>query len=231
MSFKKTAYDSYKWLCSSQVPVWQKLVSIASAIVFFFILFKFDSSAVATMTGALIGALAIFLGNDINNEQIALKKMQSLEDTQRSIRSILMSELVVIFTSHVQKACEYYELVKILENGDGARPYVLSYQIPEPKIYNSFLIEVVRLPLKEVDALVTLYSQIHKTQDVINDYASLKPTEIGLFGARSVRDQFQADCNAAAEVVSLLAPERKIKLRDGSLILFVDLLKNPSRFR
>ena len=192
-----------------------------------------DPSASASLAGALIAAGAIFVGNQLNVNATLESKSKELEEERQSIRLLLMSEIVPIFTRHVQVAKEYIDLAQFISTGGQAVvPWSTSYQIIKPNIYYSIIKELIKLPTKEADALVTLYSQMGDTQKALDDLLSVSLTgEINYSTALKLANLLQADCAAAAEVVQLLAPQRKIKLRNDKLIGFVELLQDPTKFR
>jgi hypothetical protein len=189
-----------------------------------------DKSALATLCGALFGSAAIFFGNQISYWFSEASKNRDKLERQKTLRTILTAELVSIFIEHAHQA----KLYQILEGGlkDGSiqfsKPFDSTYQVPTPIVFNSLITQFIFLPEKEVDALVNLYDNLSKTRRMIENYSRQEtPVMIGLIVAGNLKSAFKNDCDNAADVVDLIAPDRKIKLTNNKLILFSELLRNP----
>lgn len=190
-----------------------------------------DTAAAASLCGALIAAAAIFVGNQINITATNELKTEEREQEREAIRCLLMSEIVPIFVRHVREAKQYIELCQLIsQGGQAVVPWGVHYQILEPSIYRSLVRELIKLPAKEADALITLYSQMGDTQKSLDNLLGLNLGQINHSTALKLANQLSADCGAAARVVQLIAPKRQIKLINGKTINFVELLKNPSQF-
>lgn len=209
------------------------LVLVAFLVLKFPMLFSLsgDVAAAASLCGALIAAAAIFVGNQININETNDLRAEEREQERESIRCLLMSEIVPIFVRHVREAKQYIDLCQfITQGGQTIAPWGGHYQILEPGIYYSLIKELTKLPAKEADALVTLYSQMGDTQKSLDNLLGLNLGQINHSTALKIANQLSADCEAAAKVVQLIAPKRQIKLINGKTINFVELLKNPSQF-
>lgn len=190
-----------------------------------------DISAAASLSGALIAAAAIFVGNQININATNEIKAKEIEEEKESIRYILMSEMVPIFIRHVREAKQYIDLCQLISRGDQTTlSWSTYYQILKPNIYYSLTKELIKLPVREADALVTLYSQMGDTQKSLDDLFQSNVGTISYLTAQKLANQLSADCRAAAKVVQFIAPLREIKLISGKTINFVDLLNNPEKF-
>ncbi|QWE30735.1 hypothetical protein [Polynucleobacter sp. Adler-ghost] len=190
-----------------------------------------DVAAAASLCGALIAAAAIFVGNQININATNDLRAEEREQERESIRCLLMSEIVPIFIRHVKEAKQYIDLCQfITQGGQAVVPWSGHYQILEASIYHSLIKELIKLPAKEADALVTLYSQMVDTQKGLDSLIGLNLGQINHSTALKLANQLSADCEAAAKVVQLIAPKRQIKLVNGKVINFVELLKDPSLF-
>lgn len=190
-----------------------------------------DKGAVATLSGALFGAGALFFGNQINYWFGVVSKQEEKRERQATLRAILMAELVSIFVEHVHHAKLYLELENGLKDGTMHAPlFDSTYQVPTPVVFNSLITQLVFLPDSDVDALVNLYDNLSKTRRMIENYSLQNPpTLMGLIVAANLKSAFKNDCDNAADVVKLLAPERKIKLTNEQVILFSELLRNPHK--
>lgn len=190
-----------------------------------------DVAAAASLCGALIAAAAIFVGNQININATNDLRTEEREQERESIRCLLMSEIVPIFIRHIREAKQYIDLCQLItQGGQAVTPWGGHYQILEPSIYHSLIKELIKLPAKEADALITLYSQMGDTQKSLDNLLGLNLGQINHSTALKLANQLSADCEAAAKVVQLIAPQRQIKLINGKTISFVELLKDPSRF-
>ena len=190
-----------------------------------------DVAAAASLCGALIAAAAIFVGNQININATNDLRAEEREQERESIRCLLMSEIVPIFIRHVKEAKQYIDLCQFsTQGGQAVVPWSGHYQILEASIYHSLIKELIKLPAKEADALVTLYSQMVDTQKGLDSLIGLNLGQINHSTALKLANQLSADCEAAAKVVQLIAPKRQIKLVNGKVINFVELLKDPSLF-
>jgi len=190
-----------------------------------------DVAAAASLCGALIAAAAIFVGNQININATNDLRAEEREQERESIRCLLMSEIVPIFIRHIKEAKQYIDLCQfITQGGQAVVPWSGHYQILEASIYHSLIKELIKLPAKEADALVTLYSQMVDTQKGLDSLIGLNLGQINHSTALKLANQLSADCEAAAKVVQLIAPKRQIKLVNGKVINFVELLKDPSLF-
>lgn len=190
-----------------------------------------DKSALATLCGALFGAAAIFFGNQINYWFTAVSKNREKLERQKTLRIILTAELVSIFVEHVHQAKLYLELVSALKDGAvQTECFDSTYQVPTPIVFNSLITQLIFLPEREVDALVNLYDNLSKTRRLIENYSQQKqPVHMGQIVAGNLQSAFKNNCDNAADVVELIAPERQITMTNKQAILFRELLRNPQK--
>lgn len=189
-----------------------------------------DASARATLCGAMFGAGALLLGNQINYYFQALDKNKDLEKKQETLRTLLVAEMVSLFINHIQQAFYYKQAVELIKGGMRTNGYPLdkTYQVPIPAVFNALITELVILPNKEVDALVNMYDNLAKTRTILKTLTDAN-TAMTLISTTNLMLSFTSDCENAAGVIKMLAPNRSIQKTNGGLILFSDLLMNPQK--
>jgi len=187
-----------------------------------------DASARATLCGALFGAGTLLLGNQINYYFQALDKNKDLEKKQEALRTLLVSEMVSLFIKHIQQAFYYKQIVELIENGTPTYGYPLdkTYQVPIPVVFNALINELIILPNKEIDALVNMYDNLAKTRTLLKKLTDTN-TAMTLITTTNLKLSFISDCENAADVIKMLAPNRRIQMTNGEIKLFSELLTNP----
>jgi hypothetical protein len=189
-----------------------------------------DASARATLCGAMFGAGTLLLGNQINYYFQALDKNKDLEKKQETLRALLVAEMVSLFVNHIQQAFYYKQAVELITDGMPTNGYPLdkTYQVPIPVVFNALINELIILPHKEVDALVNMYDNLAKTRAVLKTLTDTN-TAMTLITTTNLKLNFTSDCENAAGVIKMLAPNRRIQKTNGDLILFSELLMNPQK--
>jgi len=189
-----------------------------------------DISAKATLCGAMFGAGTLLLGNQINYYFQALDKSKDLKQRQETLRTLIVSEMVSLFVNHLQQAFYYKQAVDLITQGMPTNGYPLdkTYQVPTPVVFNSLIKELIILPNKEVDALVNMYDNLAKTRTVLKTLTDTN-TAMTLITTTNLKLNFTSDCENAAGVIKMLAPNRRIQKTNGKLILFSELLMNPQK--
>lgn len=189
-----------------------------------------DASARATLCGAMFGAGALLLGNQINYHFQVIDKTIELEKKQETLRTLIVAEMVSLFINHIQQAYYYTEAVKLIAGGMPTNGYPIdkTYQVPIPNVFNALISELTILPNKEVDALVNMYDNLAKTRAALNSLID-NNTPMTLITTTNLKLFFCSDCENAAGVIKMIAPNRKIQRTKGGLILFSELLLNPQK--
>lgn len=193
---------------------------------------RFSLTDIATLCGAMVGAGAVFIGNQINNWYSSYEEGLRTRRLQDSLKILLMAELVTIVVQHIRQA-KYYQLCKEDMEREGTCSgywFDETYQIPQPVVFESLIAQLPVLPTKAVDSIVTFYNNISATRQFVNDARERKSTK-SLALNHAMTEKLKMDCEDAIEVVRQLAPNRKFKLTDGSEVLLTDLLSNPTKLR
>jgi len=185
-------------------------------------LFEGDKGASATLVGALWGAGAVLLGNGINRYQENRKKATDLQEKQQNLRTFLMVDIVRIMIQHIKNTTETKKYRNRMEKSQCSLNLNLQQYYPrESGFYEKFAEMLLFLPPKEIDALAIFYNNLELTRKCFDDCIN-QPIEILSLGR--IVNSMRHDCEMAAEVVSLIAPERKIQMPGKDPELFVEML-------
>lgn len=185
--------------------------------------------AAASLAGALFGAAAIFAGTEITKQDQRAREKSDLLEKQRRLRAALMVELVRISVNHMESA-KLFDLAARERSQGQSSPTIpdLTHYLPEePFVYQALLTQVPLLPEAEIDALATFYGNLGLTRKAIHENNGL-----GLLRARELANSCALDCEQAANVVALFAPERKI-FRPGEHrpVILVEALRDIAKIR
>lgn len=160
-----------------------------------------SKEANAALVGALIGALAVFLGNAINGVQERFEKRR----LRKNIKTALMSELVRICPDLIVSAKYFRRLASLPKGGDID---FTSYMPRDDFIFRTLLSNsILLLSDTEIDKLGTFYGNLQITRKLLGEARTG-----GFLTVEPIANSFEDDCSVAAEVVEVLAPERKIKM-------------------
>ena len=183
--------------------------------------------AAASLAGALFGAAAIFAGTEITKRDQRAREKADLLERQRRLRTALMVELVRISVNHMESAKFFDSAAKERSQGQSSPTAIdLTHYLPEePFIYEALLTQIPLLPEAEIDALATFYGGLGLTRKAIRESNGL-----GLLKARELANSCAFDCEQAANVVALFAPERKIhRPGEDQPVLLIEALRDVAR--
>jgi hypothetical protein len=182
-----------------------------------------SKEANAALVGALIGALAIFLGNAING--FTERRDKSL--VKKNVKTAIMSELVRICPDLMASAKYFRSTADHLANGQapGYIPFI-SYMPRDDFVFKTLLSNSILLLTDiEIDKLGTFYGNLQITRQLLAEASSSTGS---LLVVEPIAKSFEHDCSVAAEVVEALAPGRKIQMPGDKPKLLTQLLKEAA---
>lgn len=191
-----------------------------------------DKEGLATFCGALFGAGALFLGNQINYYFKILDESEALKEKQKTLRTILVGEIISIFVPHTQEAYSYNHKQELFDGGilDSPIHFNSSYRIPKPNIFNSLTTQLLILPSIEIKAISNLYYNLSLTREELYDEQKSQPTSsVPVITFSKLKNSINNDCMNAHEVVKMMEPNTQITKPNGDTLLFCDLLKKPHK--
>lgn len=189
-----------------------------------------SKEAAATLAGALFGAAALFVGAEISKLDQRARAKEDFEEKRRRIRVALTAELVGICVKHIESAKFFRESAKLLSEGTGSSRNIDfdRYLPPEPFVYQALLTQITSLTEAEIDALATFYGNLDRTRKLLLECKN-SGVVLRLLNAEMLAGSFEHDCSTADNVVTLLAPTRKIQKEGEQPILLAELLRNTAR--
>jgi hypothetical protein len=216
------------------------LINFALVIVFFLVaiallkkpeLFglEYDTTSAATLCGAMLGAGALLIGNQLNYMFQANAKNVENQQQREALITILMSEIVSIYIPHIQFLQQLKKMASDLEENKLASfSLTKAHKVSNPVVFQT-LIQNILITLKknEIDALVNTYDNLTKTRDFVNQFVD-NQKDIGILAVSLLQSMLKDDLDNAAKIVELFAPKERIKLWDKNEVVLLDLLKNPS---
>ncbi|MDE1902115.1 MAG: hypothetical protein KGI37_10820 [Alphaproteobacteria bacterium] len=227
------AQDSICWfLATSSLwkyipPVEMVMFAILVGLGILFIRHPFidDKGAAATLVGALWGAAAILLGNGLNRHYEQAEEKEELQEKQNNLRALLMTEIVRIMINHMEST-RLFVTAHQISTGISPQIECLSHVPADAVIFDSLVREIICLPKREIDALATFYGNLEMTRKLLRETAANGGAEV--LAASRIAGAMQHDCAVAAEVVTFLAPQRKIQTTNGTPELLIDLLRKAA---
>ena len=198
------------WILASLNWVVAALLVAGGAILIRCPQFVGSAESASTLTGAVFGAAALFIGAEISKLDQRARTKDDLEDARKRLRVALMAELVRICVNHMQSATFFRTAANALGQGvlQAGPAGVERYMPAEPVVYQALLAQITSLPAAEIDALATCYGNMSLTRKSLRE--SVGNPALGLLNAEHLAKSFENDCANAAEVVALLAPQRKV---------------------
>lgn len=208
------------------------LILIVCVLMYFLNSVQGDSkSSIATLVGALIGAIALFIGNQVANWNTKNEANEKLEADRKLLRNLLIQEVVTIFINHAQEAKFYKSFLeaRAAEPVGAGVIFDRDYTVRKPLVYEKLLEKLLVLRNDELNALVNLYHNLDQTRlklEVINATPNYR---LNLLTATELFNTFSYDCELAANVVEGMCPERRVEFQNGRSEVLSLLLRHCDR--
>lgn len=175
--------------------------------------FGFDTSAAASMAGALVGAAALLLGNWINRGNAAREARDKTVQHREKVKTLLGAELVNLAAGmigakqHADAAVAKLEEVSAIDDMAASSSILL----PRLMVFTDALgVELCVLEKEAIDALATLRANLVLTRERVEEAAITD--HFGLLKATALRNGIAHDMGILAEAFAHIAPTRKFQL-------------------
>ena len=165
----------------------------------------------ASLTGALVGAAAVLLGNSINRANERARGVEAHAERVSSMKAMIVAELVDV-------ACGLLDAKRMIDaywvsylHGDTRREVLdtQQFRVRELPFTTSLGSELLHLGQAEVDAIATLRGNLTIASESI---AEFKAKPCGVSDIRFVSEALQQTMLNLADAFERIAPERRMQL-------------------
>lgn len=192
--------------------------------------FGMDSTAAASLAGAVFGGAALLLGNWINRFNEQRNANEKLDQRIKNLKALIAAELVNV-TCGLMEAKELMTAAIDSIKARGSTPLtdMHRYKPRAMPITNNLGAELLILEEKVIDALMTLRSDLAITQQAMDEFTAGTNTRLGLITAANLSSILAHNMTVLSEVFGYIAPNRKMQMPGKEPELVTEILKRAAK--
>ena len=188
-----------------------------------------DPAAAASLAGALFGGAALLLGNWINRANDLSKAAQEQADQVEKLKTMIAAELIDVACG-LMSAKQLVDAAIISARAGGQVSETLDMSQYRPRqmpFTDSLGTKLLVLKNGAIDALATLRSNLAVTRQSMDEVTA--GARFGLLKATSLSNGLGHDMTVLAEVITHIAPTRKLIIADAEPELVTEILKRAAK--
>jgi hypothetical protein len=189
-----------------------------------------DAPSAAALAGAMYGGAAVLLGNWINRISEWRRLLSEATLRVAKIKVLIAAELVDVAIGLMDsKRLMDAAITTLHAGGTVSRTIDLRMHVPRPlSLTDSLGTDILILAAAEIDALATLRANLAITSQRME--ALTRGETFGLLTATELSNGLGHDMDVLAHAVRLVAPDRKVAIRNGHPELLIDLLQKAASY-
>lgn len=183
--------------------------------------------ASAGLSGALFGSAAVLIGNAINGYYQQSATIEKEAAQVEKIKTLIAAELINIVCGLIDAKRIIDAAIATIDAGGSVSDKLdMARYLPRPMPFTDSLgVEILLLDKKAVDAIATLRSNLEITRKEMNEITAGSSFRLKV---RSLSDSLAFDSGVLAELLTYIAPNRKLKMESNDERLVVDILREIS---